>query len=103
MIRRPPRSTLFPYTTLFRSLAAPWEWELEWRARPGHPGPGKERLRRQCSWPVLHGMAQARIKQRVQQVHGEVDEYEGGGRDDHHGLEHGRVLVAHGLLGQRAQ
>src|SRR5258708_27501739 len=26
MIRRPPRSTLFPYTTLFRSLVAPlWE------------------------------------------------------------------------------
>src|SRR5687767_15352169 len=24
MIRRPPRSTLFPYTTLFRSL--PWEY-----------------------------------------------------------------------------
>src|SRR2546425_11005035 len=24
MIRRPPRSTLFPYTTLFRSLAAEW-------------------------------------------------------------------------------
>src|SRR2546426_3642978 len=23
MIRRPPRSTLFPYTTLFRSLATP--------------------------------------------------------------------------------
>src|SRR2546426_1501298 len=23
MIRRPPRSTLFPYTTLFRSLSAP--------------------------------------------------------------------------------
>src|SRR5687767_15704748 len=29
MIRRPPRSTLFPYTTLFRS----------------HPGAGMERLR----------------------------------------------------------
>src|SRR5690348_17694420 len=28
MIRRPPRSTLFPYTTLFRSLAAPG---MEWR------------------------------------------------------------------------
>src|SRR5215216_7601896 len=28
MIRRPPRSTLFPYTTLFRSLT-----------RPGSPGP----------------------------------------------------------------
>src|SRR3989449_5799185 len=24
MIRRPPRSTLFPYTTLFRSRAAGW-------------------------------------------------------------------------------
>src|SRR2546422_8150548 len=24
MIRRPPRSTLFPYTTLFRSLAVAW-------------------------------------------------------------------------------
>src|SRR2546426_6554763 len=24
MIRRPPRSTLFPYTTLFRSLHAAW-------------------------------------------------------------------------------
>src|SRR5687768_11074691 len=24
MIRRPPRSTLFPYTTLFRSLAVPF-------------------------------------------------------------------------------
>src|SRR5260221_7376089 len=30
MIRRPPRSTLFPYTTLFRSTSrAPWH-----RARP---------------------------------------------------------------------
>src|SRR2546430_9103747 len=24
MIRRPPRSTLFPYTTLFRSTPLPW-------------------------------------------------------------------------------
>src|SRR2546430_7000101 len=30
MIRRPPRSTLFPYTTLFRSR----------RARPGRPAGG---------------------------------------------------------------
>src|SRR5258708_32187113 len=33
MIRRPPRSTLFPYTTLFRSVAV--------RALP-QPGPGQE-------------------------------------------------------------
>src|SRR5437762_11011419 len=30
MIRRPPRSTLFPYTTLFRSVLLGWLW---WRAR----------------------------------------------------------------------
>src|SRR2546427_2279644 len=32
MIRRPPRSTLFPYTTLFRS------WELQRQPRPRVPG-----------------------------------------------------------------
>src|SRR6266536_5417109 len=26
MIRRPPRSTLFPYTTLFRSSGGRWRW-----------------------------------------------------------------------------
>src|SRR5436190_6524217 len=38
MIRRPPRSTLFPYTTLFRSPAAP-----PWTAprRPPPPGSGR--------------------------------------------------------------
>src|SRR2546430_2954819 len=30
MIRRPPRSTLFPYTTLFRSLAASVWLLIEW-------------------------------------------------------------------------
>src|SRR3712207_7912674 len=32
MIRRPPRSTLFPYTTLFRSAAAysPGDTDLSW-------------------------------------------------------------------------
>src|SRR3712207_6996375 len=28
MIRRPPRSTLFPYTTLFRSLIAPSKFKF---------------------------------------------------------------------------
>src|SRR5258705_1211722 len=31
MIRRPPRSTLFPYTTLFRSVVLPWSM---WPAVP---------------------------------------------------------------------
>src|SRR5258708_20427031 len=36
MIRRPPRSTLFPYTTLFRSAATaiPSEEELRWCVGP---------------------------------------------------------------------
>src|SRR5947207_15159878 len=36
LIRRPPRSTLFPYTTLFRSHCAP-------RAREGHRGRDRDR------------------------------------------------------------
>src|SRR5258708_21233815 len=38
MIRRPPRSTLFPYTTLFRSKGAPHE--INWKKRPGELPPG---------------------------------------------------------------
>src|SRR3989442_8878197 len=33
MIRRPPRSTLFPYTTLFRSLDAPHTREFDYLPR----------------------------------------------------------------------
>src|SRR5207248_10798854 len=34
MIRRPPRSTLFPYTTLFRSLSRPSEQLVRRHGRP---------------------------------------------------------------------
>src|SRR5256885_3496719 len=39
MIRRPPRSTLFPYTTLFRSGdgPAPGRWRHEVRTSAGEP------------------------------------------------------------------
>src|SRR2546430_7512487 len=39
MIRRPPRSTLFPYTTLFRSILKPTEKEVAQveRKRPQNP------------------------------------------------------------------
>src|SRR2546429_5240006 len=39
MIRRPPRSTLFPYTTLFRSWKVKIEWSpasMPWTACPRH-------------------------------------------------------------------
>src|SRR4051794_41664441 len=48
MIRRPPRSTLFPYTTLFRSLGMPWNKEGgggnqgPWGQGPWGPGPRKQ-------------------------------------------------------------
>src|SRR2546429_5620103 len=41
MIRRPPRSTLFPYTTLFRSR----------RETGACPGTGSMREQLSCSWP----------------------------------------------------
>src|SRR2546422_7725471 len=40
MIRRPPRSTLFPYTTLFRS---------SWNTFPGLPGAKMRRSGRSCA------------------------------------------------------
>src|SRR5256885_7713766 len=47
MIRRPPRSTLFPYTTLFRSLAAeravPGASSPESRSFPGAPSSDVDR------------------------------------------------------------
>src|SRR2546426_1466718 len=59
MIRRPPRSTLFPYTTLFRSLAAQFSGEDRagraprghvregpWAGARGEPGEHEEAPRR---------------------------------------------------------
>src|SRR3712207_6918512 len=40
MIRRPPRSTLFPYTTLFRSAAAPSTRPRRRASRPWSLQPG---------------------------------------------------------------
>src|SRR5258708_24862919 len=38
MIRRPPRSTLFPYTTLFRSVGQRFRTRADEGARPGAAG-----------------------------------------------------------------
>src|SRR5258708_8296351 len=51
MIRRPPRSTLFPYTTLFRSEEA-WRWRrrhcrpARWQGQRGDPRAGPEEVSR---------------------------------------------------------
>src|SRR3712207_9267380 len=41
MIRRPPRSTLFPYTTLFRSNTQRHKWEVS-GVPPGLPDPSDD-------------------------------------------------------------
>src|SRR3989449_5003985 len=58
MIRRPPRSTLFPYTTLFRSRARAGR-----RGGPRRPRPGDGRARR---------LAQDRKSTRLNSSHGYI-------------------------------
>src|SRR3712207_8355352 len=57
MIRRPPRSTLFPYTTLFRSLQPPLDLELYLVADLAEP---RERLLSGTSSPRGSSKIQAK-------------------------------------------
>src|SRR2546422_11098218 len=54
MIRRPPRSTLFPYTTLFRSQKLAYflgRWSETVDMKPGPMGPGgKMTATSTCEW-----------------------------------------------------
>src|SRR3712207_6938155 len=43
MIRRPPRSTLFPYTTLFRSYAVDRDWRFTYVNRRAEEWWGRKR------------------------------------------------------------
>src|SRR5256885_5950151 len=49
MIRRPPRSTLFPYTTLFRSAA-----RASHRPRPRQPSPRRARTKKRSGRSEEH-------------------------------------------------
>src|SRR2546430_12994566 len=67
MIRRPPRSTLFPYTTLFRShpedIALVAEALARAIQRPGSPQSAQFRFRAQDgSWRLLDAVGQARAE-----------------------------------------
>src|SRR3712207_7805039 len=62
MIRRPPRSTLFPYTTLFRSaglrrLIRIHQGEIGGVGRPRHVGVSG-RVKRDVGSPVAQGAAE---------------------------------------------
>src|SRR5256885_11561618 len=48
MIRRPPRSTLFPYTTLFRSQHVVRHDGVRWSDRGGVRGPSRSLPAQRC-------------------------------------------------------
>src|SRR3712207_8551769 len=70
MIRRPPRSTLFPYTTLFRSGVRPDAWRLEQLSRMVDAGELTVRLER--AFP-LEKAPEALEENRNGHVRGKID------------------------------
>src|SRR3989442_5775573 len=76
MIRRPPRSTLFPYTTLFRSRMAYAHGNAAFELavhQLGHDGP-----------PALHdGVVGQQLDRARARVHGQLDQ----GRSEEHTSE----------------
>src|SRR3712207_7753726 len=79
MIRRPPRSTLFPYTTLFRSdlverAADVAQLEHEQRVLGLGAGHGDDRLDRLGGQLVHHHVAAADRRDRLLGVHVERSE-----------------------------
>src|SRR2546430_3619234 len=63
MIRRPPRSTLFPYTTLFRSRAG---------GRPGAAANREERVLRHPLSAQVQGLARDRKSTRLNSSHSQI-------------------------------
>src|SRR5258707_7561123 len=55
MIRRPPRSTLFPYTTLFRSRSSSSTAGVEWLGQPSQIALGPARLALRTACPIVIG------------------------------------------------
>src|SRR2546425_8224626 len=71
MIRRPPRSTLFPYTTLFRSV------HVVRRDQDRRPGMGK----------VVDGVPEAASRGRIDACRGLIEKQQRGPRSEEHTSE----------------
>src|SRR2546422_9117822 len=73
MIRRPPRSTLFPYTTLFRSLLA-----HTWNGKPltiEHGGPVRVIVPKRYAWKGAKWVKEIFFSDRDQKGYWEVRGY----------------------------
>src|SRR3712207_9038359 len=77
MIRRPPRSTLFPYTTLFRSDSSPcsclssaalWPHHEKYPPLPDPNHPRFVRVFLRVDWHCLTPVAEPRVKQEARQT-----------------------------------
>src|SRR2546422_4644184 len=68
MIRRPPRSTLFPYTTLFRSQPDPGDLALPERRSRGQEGVSPHRTGRR----ILARSLEDRKSTRLNSSHGYI-------------------------------
>src|SRR5256885_13117760 len=76
MIRRPPRSTLFPYTTLFRSYidCRPWPGPLDVLSPTNSSTPRRARFSRSCGpcqpgWRTPHNVDEDRKSTRLNSSH----------------------------------
>src|SRR2546427_8219057 len=83
MIRRPPRSTLFPYTTLFRSVIdqAPHDVAERRAHRDGGEEDGEH------SAPLLAGKVIGQERGRDRAIRGLADANRGAGRSEEHTSE----------------
>src|SRR2546427_773984 len=100
MIRRPPRSTLFPYTTLFRSVLGPdltvagtVAGDRE-HGSPGKDAPERPAAERESRLDALIRDVEVRNSVPVAQVQAQMGVHRVLGRHDHAGAA--RVEVHHG-------
>src|SRR2546429_9614319 len=83
MIRRPPRSTLFPYTTLFRSHLSPLRRFTELAlagdlsspslATSSSPTKWRALLFRSCAWGLFPDLEASRVRSEERRVGKSVD------------------------------
>src|SRR2546426_9053193 len=67
MIRRPPRSTLFPYTTLFRSLTGPTQ-RLQYGQAFATQAAQSSRLQRVSFWTTPDGGGPGRSEEHTSEL-----------------------------------